>query len=114
MSTDEEKVDISDDASTAESSNIAPLWSPVFTTDTELDISLLSVEANSQDANITSLENLPTFKLIGDNLALYIRPQSETADHHAESKHFFMHSQCVTELMSLLWTTASLHWIFPP
>ena len=39
-STDEEKVDTSDDVSTDESSNIAPLWSLLFTTDTELDISL--------------------------------------------------------------------------
>ena len=91
-STDEEKVDTSDDVLTDESSNIAPLWSPVtvFTTDTELNISLLSVEADSQDANITPLGKLqlPTLKLIGDNFDSYIIPQSGTADHHAKSKHF--------------------------
>lgn len=66
---------------------IAPPWSPVFTSDTKLDNSLLSIE-DDQDADITSVENLPAFKLVGDNLDLYIRSWSETADHHAESKHF--------------------------
>jgi len=87
-STDEEE-DSSVDASTDESSIVAPHGSPVFSTDSELDISFLSVEADSQDSNIISVKNMPTFKLVGDNLDLYIRPRSETADHHAESKHFF-------------------------
>ena len=32
--------------------------------------------------------NYPTFKLVIDNLDLYIRPRSETSERHAESKHF--------------------------
>ena len=32
---------------------------------------------------------LPTFKVVDDNLDLFIRPRTETSDHYADSKHFF-------------------------
>jgi len=73
--------------------------------DTEPDILLSSVGADNQHSKIILLRNLPTFKLVGDNLDLYIRPRSETADYHAKSNHFFMPSHSAAPY--------SFYWIFP-
>ena len=75
----------SDDASTDKSSIVAPSWSPVLTTDTEVDL----FEESDTEYPIVRQTKFTTFKLEGDNLDLFIRPRSETVDHHAESKHFF-------------------------
>ena len=50
-STDEEEMDTLDDASTDKHSNVVPSWSPVLTTDTEVD---LFEESDSEDLTVVA------------------------------------------------------------
>ena len=79
--------------SSSDNSPRTPDYSTVFTfTESE-------VEHDEHDTSFASfletnlIDELPTqeystYKVVIDNLDLFIRPRSETSEHHAESKHF--------------------------
>ena len=73
----------------SDDSPIAPHYSTILTSesDKESDSSFASfLEANLICESLR--KDRSTFKIIIDNLDLFIRPRSETSEHHAESKHF--------------------------
>jgi len=73
------------------SSTELEVCSPVLTESDhcqELDLSFgsfLELECNLS----FEFPSISTFKIVGDNLDIYIKPRSETLSCHADSKHFF-------------------------
>ena len=63
------------------------------------DVSLLETSCTNDsllNERSPAIVNIPTFKIVGDNVDKYMKPRHETFDRHASSLHYF-HSFAVKD-----------------
>lgn len=72
----------------SEDDSFSSISTPCFSDISSLETASLSSSCVSTSAN-DFVSDIPTFKLVGDNVDKYVKPRHETTDRHASSLHYF-------------------------